>query len=502
MRFQQLTLQPLTWSAHQVVMRFLLDDLEFTTSYWYPDIHLLALERRFGRPFLERLLVHAALFECNKLASLRVERLSLGVYAHHHTQALEQLWTTIFDKVWAQWRYENQLPFEKAPRFASTPVDEVPLPMVRDLHADEVLLFCGGGKDSLVSMKLLERAGIPFASFAYTSSVYGPAAFQFQLLEGLLREGIPRQRHRMTVQDDLFDAPVLELFGPTHGVQTITAAETPSSIFAVLPILLSRGYAHAILGNEASANRGNLIWPITGEEVNHQWGKSVEAEGLLDRYIREHLVADIGIFSVLMPLHDVLIFELLRQDEGSLHATHSCNVAKPWCRRCAKCAYVWLNCRAHLSEAPVQNLFREDLLEVPENQHFFRDMMGLGVHTPFECIGQIEESRLALHLCGARGLLGPFGRSLLASLPPIPLQEVLDRFTQVHAVQARLPESYAAPLLKQMDAAALRARARIQAVLAHDTSALEVQRMASPNAGAEHLVAPVEESNTGVNGHD
>lgn len=465
MHFQQLTLLPLTWSAHQVVMRFSLDDLVFSTSYWYPDLDLIDLEARVGRLVLERLLVHAALFECNKLASLRVQRLSLGCYAHHHTRALEQLWTTIFDKVWAQWRYENQLPFEPAPRFDSTPVADTSAPVMRDVHSEQVLLFCGGGKDSLVSMKLLERAGIPFASFAYSSSVYGPAAAQFRLLEGLLERGTPRRCHQMRVQDDFFDAPVLELFGPTHGVQTITAAETPSSIFAVLPLLLSRGYSHAVLGNEASANRGNLIWSITGEDVNHQWGKSVEAEALLDSYIRQNVVADVGVFSVLMPLHDVLIFELLRQDEGALHATHSCNVAKPWCRRCAKCAYVWLNCRAHLSEAPVEALFQEELLEVPENQGFFRDMMGLGEHTPFECIGQIEESRLALHLCGARGLLGPFGRSLLAELPPLPLQEVLEQYTQVHEAQARLPVSFSAPLLAQMQAAAPRARARIQALL-------------------------------------
>lgn len=474
MRFQLLTLQPLTWSAHQVVMRFLVDELEFSTSYWYPDINLLELERRFSRHVLERLLVHAALFESNKLASLRVERISLGVYSHHHTHALERLWATIFHKVWAQWRYENQLPKEKAPRFVSTPVADGSLPVMRDVHSETALLFCGGGKDSLVSMKLLERAALPFASFAYSSSVYGPAAAQLRLLEGLLSEGSPQHRHRMIVQDDLFDSPALELYGPAHGVHTITAAETPSSIFAALPILLSRGYSYAILGNEASANRGNLIWSLTGEEVNHQWGKSLEAEGLLDRYIRENLVADIGVFSVLMPLHDVLIFELLRQDEASLHATHSCNVAKPWCRRCAKCAYVWLNCRAHLSEAPVERLFQEDLLEVPANQPFFRDMMGLGVHTPFECIGQIEESRLALHLCGARGLLGPFGRSLLASLPPLPLQKVLDQFMEVHAAQARLPASFAAPLLNQMQTAALRARVRIQAVLAKGVHTVEL----------------------------
>ncbi len=38
-------------------------------------------------------------------------------------------------------------------------------------------------------------------------------------------------------------------------------------------------------------------------------------------------------------------------------------------------------------------------------QGFFHDMVGLGEHTPFECIGQVEESRLALALCRLAPLL-------------------------------------------------------------------------------------------------
>lgn len=165
--------------------------------------------------------------------------------------------------------------------------------------------------------------------------------------------------------------------------------------------------------------------------------------------------------SVLMPLHDVVIFSLLRRDEQALPATHSCNVKKPWCRRCPKCAYVWLGYRAHLPAATVAAMFPEDLLEVPDNEGSFHDMMGLGAHTPFECIGQIEESRLALLLCRARGLLGPRGRALADRLPPLDLPAVLDRFLRVDLDGSRLPASLAAAVAPQMHAAAAEARARI-----------------------------------------
>lgn len=44
--------------------------------------------------------------------------------------------------------------------------------------------------------------------------------------------------------------------------------------------------------------------------------KSVAAEALLDTYISTHLVHDLHVFSILMPLHDVLIFSLLRGEQN------------------------------------------------------------------------------------------------------------------------------------------------------------------------------------------
>lgn len=442
-------------------MRFSLDALQFQTVYWYPDVDLQRLEARFGTDFVERLFVHAALFEINKLASLRPQILDLGPYVRHHTAALESLWSTVFQHVWAQWRFENNLPDEAPPRWASQPCASSPAVVTRDRSADAVLLFCGGGKDSLVAMKLLQRAGIRFASFAYAASVYGPAPQQLRRIDRLLDHGQPLRRHRQIVIDDFFDAPVLDLIGPDSEVRTITAAETPSSIFAALPILLDHGYSHAVLGHEASANRGNFRWAATDEEVNHQWGKSLAAESLLDTYVRTQLVADLGVFSVLMPIFDVVIFELLRRDEALLSATHSCNLVKPWCLRCPKCAYVWLGCRAHLSQPAVDAVFPHDLLEVRENTDHFSDLVGLGSHTPFECVGQIEESRLALALCGARGLLGPTGRALLERLPALPLTAVLARYTTVAADAARIPDEFAAPIFSQLESAARDAQRRI-----------------------------------------
>lgn len=465
---RHLTLASVTWSRHQAVLRFHLGELQFSTVYWYLDVDLDDLTRRFGADLVERLFVHAALFEAGKIASLRPTAIDLGPYARHHSAALEALWREVFARVWAQWRYENDLPDEPPPPWIGVPTRRHHEPVRRDRHDDALLLFCGGGKDSLVAMRLLERAAHPFASFAYASSVYGPARPQLALVDRLLDQGAPIRRHRQLVIDDFFDAPTLELYGPALGVRTIAACETPSSIFAALPLLLARGHGHAVLGHEASANRGNLVWARTGEEVNHQWGKSLAAERLLADYIRAELCADVDVFSLLMPIHDVVIFALLRADEGALAATHSCNLQKPWCRRCPKCAYVWLGCRAHLDREVVDAVFAEDLLEVADNEAHFVGLLGLADRTPFECVGHLEESRLALALCQARGLLGPRGRALAGRLPAIDrgeLDRLLDRYLAVDLAGARLPPTIAAGVAPQMRRAAAEAATRIRALL-------------------------------------
>ena len=64
---------------------------------------------------------------------------------------------------------------------------------------------------------------------------------------------------------------------------SVTAAETPASLFGALPLALARGCTELVVAHERSADVGNLVWDRTGEEINHQWGKSLEAERRLAR---------------------------------------------------------------------------------------------------------------------------------------------------------------------------------------------------------------------------
>ena len=314
-------------------------------------------------------------------------------------------------------------------------------------------------------MRLLEEAEVAHAALGYAHSVYGAAAPQHALIDGLLDVGPARRRHRLSIYDDFSDAPLLAL-APELGVKELLAAETPASMFAALPILLTHGYRDMVLGHEQSANVGNLRWAATGEDVNHQWGKSGEAEGLLDAYLREVMLPDARWYSVLQPAHDVLIFQLLADDDRGGERTHSCNVDKPWCERCPKCAYVWLGYQAHLDAAKVTPLFRTHLFDTPELQLPFRQMLGLEAHTPFECIGQIDEVRLAFELCRRRGLRGAAMDVYEAEVRPLETAPILDRTLRVYGESLRAPPEVAGPVLARMRRVATKARAELGARLA------------------------------------
>lgn len=183
-------------------MRYSLDELAFSTVYWYPDIDLNALDAKYGRSVMERIHVHSALFEMNKFVSFRPQILDLGEFSAHHTAELQELWDTVVHKVWAQWRYENDLPNEKPPKWVSKPQPSVQ-GLTRADKKQEVLLFCGGGKDSLVSMRLMERANLPFAVFGYSSSVYGQTDAQFFLLDRLASKCSATRTHHQIVRSQL-----------------------------------------------------------------------------------------------------------------------------------------------------------------------------------------------------------------------------------------------------------------------------------------------------------
>lgn len=459
-----LSLQAILVSRHAATFRFGLDDLSFSTTCWYEDVDLLALAAVHPDDAVLRLLFHVAVFEAAKLCSLRPDVLDLGPHARFWTPALATLWRDVFRNVWAQWRYEHDDPDYLGPDVLATPAPaRGPLRPAHDPPVD-TLLFCGGGKDSLVAMRLLERADLRFDTLGYSSSIYGPAAVQHALIDGLAARSRARRHLRQWIFDDFLDAPITRL-RPELGAVSLTAAETPCSIFAALPLVLHHGHRSISLAHERSADEGQLRWARTGEDINHQWGKSAAAESAIGRYITDHLLADFSYHSVLKPIYDPVIFGLLRRDPGDLEFTHSCNLRKPWCMRCPKCLYVWLGCAAFLPADAVRRTFGADApLTDPARIPGVRALLGEGGRQPFECIGRPDEVRLYLAACAARDV--PGAARLAADLPRADLAAIVDRHTAVDFTGTAIPPAIRRRIEPELIAGARETRDYLGALLA------------------------------------
>ncbi|MGI9644915.1 MAG: hypothetical protein ACR2O6_06355 [Ilumatobacteraceae bacterium] len=420
--FSTLVLEPVERSRHQLVLRYRVDDLRFSTSYWYDTVDFDELEARFGTAFLRLVEFHLLAFEANKVASLAPDAIDPGPYAELVTDEFWALWETTFHNVWAVWRYENDLPDYRLPRpeRAAADVTSTALPIELAPGPVETLMLCGGGKDSLAGMTLLEGAGVEYDTFVYSHSTYGRGDHQHELIDGLLAHCQHRRPHRGWVIDDAVDSPAAVVH-PERGIARIIAAETVSSYWTALPVALAHGFTEVALAVTASTDEHNLHWERTGEDVNYLWGMSSAAEELLHDYIRDHLVTNLAMFHILRPVHDVNVFALLNERLPAVPATHSCAQLKPWCCRCAKCIYVWMNYVAWLPEAVTADTFARsvgagsgdpgvlggvNLFEIPENRLLLRKILGVESYKPTDCVGTVAEARLAFLMCRRKGVGG------------------------------------------------------------------------------------------------
>ena len=459
-----LSLESIQARKHQLSASFLIDGYRFSTTYWFDTVDFNALEERFGQAFMQRIHFHIAAFEINKICSLRPKVIDWGAYSSFVDKQFWELWTAIFRNVWAQWRYENDDPEYFGPAFAGEFAGNSEYSIERGNLHPKTLAFFGGGKDSLVAAKLLENIENPYDSLVYASSIYGNLDNQHKLISTLLDFCNPEQKHRQWIFDDFLDSPVIKL-GPETGSKTLTAAETPSSIFSSLPIVLAGNITEICLAHEKSSDTGQVIWERTGEDVNHQWGKSYEAEKLINEYIQNNILEDFRYYSILKPIHDVLIFNLLREHEDLVRYTQSCNISKPWCRRCPKCLYVWINYMAYLDVGLVEAIFSENLGDVPENLPIFRDLLGLTDQLPFECVGQLNETRLAFELCIAKGVRGLAFDMYQKEKVPFKLGATLDTHLDIYLQESKIPIRMQSGIVKKLEDTSKSAREYIQGIL-------------------------------------
>ena len=269
---------------------------------------------------------------------------------------------------------------------------------------DRPLVPVGGGKDSVVSVEALRAGGYHPVLFRVTPN---------QLItDTFAAAGLPALVARRRLDPAVF---ALNADGGYNGHIPVTAI---NSLIAVATAVL-HGLGPVVMSNERSAAEPNTVWH--GYEVNHQWSKSLTAERGLAAALAAHAGLPGGCFSLLRPFSELHIAAMFAGIDRYDHVVTSCNRAylisgatARWCGDCPKCRFVFLILAPFVARDRLVGIVGRDMLADPAQLPGYLELLGIDAHKPFECVGEVAESLVAVQLLAERG--GWAGSPVLAGL--------------------------------------------------------------------------------------
>jgi len=96
-----------------------------------------------------------------------------------------------------------------------------------------------------------------------------------------------------------------------------------------------------------------------------------------------------------------------------------------------------------------------NMIDMEENQLYFKQMLGLGTQKPFECVGEIEETQLTFELCYQKGIRGKAMELFVNAIhPTLDLPSLARKYTTVHKMDYEIPRNVATRIIPIMKAAA------------------------------------------------
>ena len=287
-----------------------------------------------------------------------------------------------------EYAYRNDLPGALTPEVTGPEA-------TRDAATDDPwdadgdpLVPVGGGKDSVVTIEALKRHGL--CPMLFSVNAFDPIDRCIEV-SGLDSVRVTRRIDRGLIE--------VNARGALNGHVPVTA------INSVIGLIVAdgRGLGPVVLSNERSSNVGNVTW--LGHDVNHQWSKSFSYESLLrDTLVGYGLNPD-RYFSLLRPLSESEIADRFRESPQYFREFISCNRpfaidagrrGATWCGHCPKCLFVYGLMAPRLGRAEVEAIFGHDLFSDADNRAGFEDILGLGLHKPFECVGEYYEAAESL----------------------------------------------------------------------------------------------------------
>ena len=320
-----------------------------------------------------------------------------------------------------EWRVENgEWRVENGERRTENKTSQNGGSLFSTLHSPlsaPYLVPIGGGKDSVVTLELLRRAGKTIRPL-----IMNP--------RGATREcarvaGFPLEEVlviRRKIDPTLLD---LNAKGYLNGHTPFSAM---LAFYTRLASALS-GIPNVALSNESSANEST----VKGSYVNHQYSKSLEFEDDFRNYVNE--AASFNYFSFLRPLSELQIAMLFSRFTAYHDVFRSCNVGSKediWCGHCAKCLFAYIILSPFIAPERLNAIFGKSMLDDTTLDLEFRQLLGLAETKPFECVGTVSEVRQALQMAVERWYKGKAPKLVqLEKLDKLEKLEKLEKLVQL-----------------------------------------------------------------------
>ena len=362
------------------VFRYRLGDLAFSERLEFGPLPDEALALPALRKLLDLTAIVLGVSYYKLRAPLRIAAPELPL-----TEAERAFVIDVYENGMGEFYARNELQrFGKLSLEAADDDRTIPAPALRH----RALLPIGGGKDSLVSVALLEEAQIDYSPFAVNPR--GP------IVASIGRIGRPPVEVKRVL-----DAEMIRL-GKQPGYYNghVPSTAINSMIGALAAVLFS--YDRIVLSNERSASEGNMRWD--GREVNHQYSKSIAFEERIAGVLKAATGGALGYFSLLRPYSEARIARLFARTTRFDDVFSSCNRnfrydghdGPLWCGECPKCHFVFLMLAPAMEKERLIGIFGKNLLAIPTNEQSFRELTGLAGQKPWECVGEILEAAASL----------------------------------------------------------------------------------------------------------
>lgn len=253
-----------------------------------------------------------------------------------------------------------------------------------------LLIGLGGGKDSLLTTELLrDQPKVATWSLNHTS----------QLKPLVARVGLPHFYVERTWDEQL----------KTLNEQGVLNGHIPiSAIFACVGTVVSilTGFRDTLVSNESSASEPTMNYQ--GVDINHQYSKSLDFEQSYQTVLNHSFGSSARYYSFLRPFTELRIAELFATlgFEKYQGVFSSCNRAYTqvqdqmfWCGECAKCAFVFLIFTPFIERSKLESLWNgKNLLLDRAKRQTYLQLLGIDGDKPFDCVGEVKESRAAMRL--------------------------------------------------------------------------------------------------------